>query len=284
MLSFKSYLKLINEQQDDMSGWTTHTGTDGRTIKLPPGTRVMGGGKFSNSGVIQSFDQIHQAQNKQSSSTPSPQPTITRDNDEEPDLTTDADLSTVDTSDRDFETPAAEREKRKEQKLAALRAGSGERLVKKIPGAIGAARRAYYGGNNREAAIVPLVKGIQSIGRHSSNVTGGRTVADLTATGARSVGSMVNRLNPWSSRLQSGQPKVSKLTPRDLTVQNLLYPTDQSTVAASTQQQPPKQQVPPMTRSVALAGEPPAPLSPSTVARVRTAAREVGASQVTKWQ
>jgi len=245
---------------------------------LPPGTRVVGRGRFSAGGVIQSFNQIYQAQNRQSSSTPSPQPTITRDDSEEPDL------STVDTSDRDFETPAAEREKRKEQKLAALRAGSGERLVKKIPGAIGAARRAYYGGNNREAAIVPLVKGIQSIGRHSSNVTGGRTVADLAATGARSVGSMINRLNPWSSRPQSGQPKISKLTPRDLTVQNLLYPTDQSTAPASTEQQPPKQQVPPMTRSVALAGESPAPLSSNTLARVRTAAREVGTSQVTKWQ
>ena len=267
MLSFKSYLQLINEQQDDMSGWTTHTGPDGRTIKLPPKTRVLGGGKFQNSGVIQSFDQIYQAQNKQSSSTPSPQPTITRDGPEEPDL------STVDTSDRDFQTPAAERQERAKQKLAALRAGRGERLVKKIPGVIGAARGIYYRGNNREAAIVPVVKGIQSIGRYSSNVTGGRTVADLSATSARSVGSMVNRLNPWSSRLQSGQPKVSKFTP-----------TNQSTLIPSTEQQPPKQQVPPMTRSAAIAGEPPTPLSPNTIARVKAAARNVGVSDVTIWQ
>lgn len=294
MLSFRSYLKLLNEQTS--SNFVDLTLSDGRVIKVPPGTRLTPDGKrVAVGGVYANVEDLYKSQqiSNQSSTPASPtsglspemnaradnllstqasfvkkasqQPTSDPATSVQRNADGDWDLGQVSNTDRTL-VSNTDRNVRLGNKLRSLRDDRARQLVDRIPDALSAARRIYNIGNNREAALNRLVpKTLQSIGNHSSRLTGGRSVADLVSTATQRASTL-----PKFSRLSGSSPRPSPISPA--------VSSPNPVVSKSLSGPVPSRQ------TVMNAGGAPAPLSPQTTARAKAAGVEAGVSKVTKWQ
>lgn len=298
MLSFRSYLKLLNEQTP--SNFVDLTLQDGRVIKVPPGTRLTPDGKrVAVGGTYAKVEDLYNSQqtSKQSSTptsglspelnaradnllstqasfvkkasqqpTPDPAPSVERNADGDWDLRRSYDGGTV-VSRPDIDV-------RRANKLKSLRSDRANQLVGSIPDALSAARRIYNTGNNREAALNRLVpQTLQGIGNYSSRLTGGRSVADLVSTGMQPR-STLPKFPRLSGSNSSSLPDPLLDRPNRLTS---LKPPDPIKPRSLSGPVPSRQ-------DVMNAGGAPAPLSPQTTARVKAAGVMAGVDKVKNWE